>query len=263
MPQESVMLMKTKFAHRPPQWLLNIAIPQWDGINRVDPEPDDSPEPTDDVERLKGALGKEREQARQYAKELKALKSQLEAFSGLDPEKAREALEIAKRQQEIEAQQAQIVAQAKAETEGQFRPRIQELEERLNQTATEYTNFKRDQLLQDEFLKAEGLPGEFVAVAHALQGRVAFGPDGKLQVVGPDGQPEFVVDQGRSVPKTVRQLIEELKGDPNHIWFARHFKGNEKSGFGITGVPGGNDPSFAGLDPWEKVSRIRQNQGRA
>lgn len=264
-----------KFDYKPitpiriPFWLERVAIPQWDGINFVDPEPaddgdtgPDAGDPLPDVEKLKGALGKERENAKSLQRELRSIKAQLEAFAGIDPAKAKEALEIAQRQEELERQQAQQRAELENSIKSQYEPQLQELQAQLSEKAAAYENYKRDTLLQQEFSKADGLPGEFVAVAHALQERVKFDAEGNLVVVNAKGQPEYQIVEGKSQPKTVAQLIQELKKDPQYLWFARHFRGNERSGFGITSSQANLDGIPEGLSAWERVAAIREKQGR-
>ena len=260
--------MKSKFNHhRPPLWILKLATPQWDGINRIDTDPTtDSPEdqsPTDDIERLKGALGKERENARALAREMKMLKAQLEAFAGIEPDKAKEALEIAKKQEEFERQQAEQRARLEAEIRGQYEPQLSELQKQLQQVSQSAESYKLNTLLEREYQAADGLPGEFVAIAHALQARVKLDPtSGEPRVLDANGQVEYVVENGQSRPKTVAHLITELKGDPKYTWFARHFRGNERSGFGISGSTAGGDINPA-LTGWERVAALREKRGRA
>ena len=258
--------MKFRFTH-PPLWILKLAIPQWDGINRIDTDPPaDSPEdtpPADDIDRLKGALGKERENARNLAREMKALKAQLEAFAGIDPQKAQEALEIAKRQEEFERQQAEQRAKLEAEIRGQYEPRLSELQKQLQDVSQSAEAYKLNTLLEREYNAADGLPGEFVAIAHALQARVKLDPTtGEPRILDANGQTEYIVEGGQSRPKTVAHLIAELKSDPKHTWFARHFRGNERSGFGISGSTAGGDINPA-LTGWERVAALREKRGRA
>lgn len=242
----------------------------WDGICHVDPEPpaegDDPPSTVDPNEfnTVLETMRKERDRANTLDKDMRALKRQLEAFSGIDPEAAKRAIAEAEQAEEMERRLT-------ADIEKRFAPQIdkmtaqnQQLTQQNQMLQQQYDNFRRDTALESEFYAAGGLPGEFVAIAQALQTRVAFGDDGKtLLVVDENGKPDMVVEGAQSKPKTVRHLIDELKNDPGYLWFARHFKGSEKPGFGTNSNSVTGDPAFANMSPWDRVASLREKQGRA
>lgn len=241
----------------------------WDGICHVDPDPssdaDDSSSSVDPAEfqTVRDTMKKERDRANTLDKELKVIKRQLEAFSGIDPEAAKRAIAEAEQAEEMERRLT-------ADIEKRFAPQIdkmttenQQLQQQNQQLQQRYDNYRRDTLLEQSFYAAGGLPGEFVAIASALQPRVGFNDKGELLVVDSEGKPELVVEGTQSKPKTIKGLIEELKSDPQHLWFARHFKGNDKPGFGTNSFDSASDPAFANMSPWERVAAIREKQGKA
>lgn len=212
------------------------------------------PQVTDDYAELKAAIAKEREQRSQTQKELATLKKQLEVFNGIDPEKARKAEEVLKEMEE----RSQWESKIRADVEQQFQPKLTEYQKQLQEKEQALLNFRRDVVLQEAFYKNGGFEGEFEAIAHNLHGRVQVQSDGSIKVLDDKGQPMFV----KGEPATVADLILDMR--EKHTWFARHFRDNTKNGFGING----NGQAIAqgqleGLDPWEKVARIREARGRA
>lgn len=235
----------------------------WDGICRVDDAPAgdtppaETPPPTsnDELAEIREALRKERELRSQYEKDAKAKAKQLEVYGGIDPEKAKRAEEILKEMEE----RSQWESKIRAEAEAQFQPKLTEYQKQLQEKEQSLLNFKRDVLLQEAFYKSGGFEGEFEAIAHNLHSRAQVQPDGSIKVLDDKGQPMFI----KGEPATVADLMADMK--EKHTWFARHFRDTTKPGFGINGT--GQQPAPAqleGLDPWEKVARIREaNQGRA
>lgn len=206
-----------------------------------------------ELDKVMGALKKERELNGATQKELKALKAQLEAFSGVDPELAKKAQAILQQQEEWSQRESKM----RDELEQTYQPKLSELEKRAIAAEQGLQNYKRDVVLEREFHKAGGFQGEFEAIAHALQPYVRFNPKGELEVVGKDGQREF----HKGEPMTIAQKIEQIKAD--QIWFARHFKAAEGSGAGLSGNGRGGaiDPSLSGLPAWEQVARMRAQKG--
>lgn len=221
----------------------------------------ESPSPTSDVEKLTGALSKEREQRAAAEKQAKQFQKQLEAFSGVDPELARKANEILQQSQQWEEREAKL----RADVDGQYRPKLDEYdrqvkayEQKLSESQSALLNYRRDSVLEREFGKAGGFEGEFEAVASALRGRTRLNPEsGELEVLGEDGKRLYSKDDP-SKPATVGQLIQQLQKE--QLWFSRHFKGYESGGAGINGNGrgGSGDPNWEKLPAWEKVSRMRE-----
>lgn len=204
-------------------------------------------------EKLLKALQAEREQRKQFEKDAKTFKAQLEAFNGLDPDLARKAKEILAQQEEWAQKESKI----RSDVEQTYTPKLQELEKSKTAAEQALLNYKRDVTLEREFNKAGGFAGEFEDVAGRLQGRVTIDPTtGELKVLDKAGKPSFT----KGEPTTIAQLISELKGE--NLGFARHFKGNEGSGAGLNGSGKYNsgDPSLSGLSAWEKVERMRAAQ---
>jgi hypothetical protein len=206
-----------------------------------------------DIEKLTGALNKERDLNKETQKQLKALQTQLEAFKDIDPELARKAKQLLAEQEEW----AQKESKFKADAEAAFAPKIQELEKARTEAEQTLLNFKRDVVLEREYIKANGFPGEFEDVAAKLQSRVQIDPaTGELKVFDKAGKPSFT----KGEPTTIAQLIAEMQSE--NLGFARHFKGSEGAGAGLNGNGKyvGGDPAFRGLSAWEKVERMRQER---
>jgi uncharacterized protein len=233
----------------------------WDGICRAEdgldgdpspltatpPNPPPSGGPDPNSETAYATLVKEREARKETEKQLKAMQAQLQAFQGLDPEKARQAMEIAARQQEWEAQQEQLKAEMEAELQKKYEPQLEQYRQQVAAKEQQFREFQRDKALEDQFYKSDGFPGEFEPAALALRSRVVVGDDGNLIVVEPDGKtPAYVADKGQSRPKTVAELIDDLKAEKS--WFARHFKGSDRPGFGALPNSGMSLPPDAGTE---------------
>lgn len=212
---------------------------------------------SNDVQKLAETLKKERQRANQLEKQLKAL-------GNIDPDVARRAQEILQQQQEWGEREEKL----RAEIDGQYRPKLDEYnrkeqayQQQLQQKQSELLNFKRDTLLSREFVKAGGFDGEFEEIAHRLQSRTRLNPEtDELEVVDGQGKRVYSMDDP-SKPMSIAQLIEQLKKE--NIGFARHFKGFEVGGMGLSGSGkgGGNDPALSGLNPWDRLAKLRE-QGR-
>jgi hypothetical protein len=204
-------------------------------------------------------LQKEREARKELEKKAKQLETQLQAFSGIDPGKYKEAMEIAAKQAEWEQQQAELRAQFEADAQAKYEPVLEQQRQQLAAAQQSLLDFQRDTALEQAFYAAEGFSGEFEPAALALRGRVRVSANG-LEVLEPDGKtPAYVADKGQSRPKTVAELIDELKGTTS--WFARHFKGSDRPGFGVLGSSGQGLPAEAtGKDVWAAVTAQRQKQ---
>lgn len=205
-------------------------------------------------------LVKEREARKAIERELKTLQTQLKAFEGIDPAEHRKAMEIAAKQQEFEQQQAEIRAQIEAEMQQKYEPQLRQYQTMMAEREQQLLNFQRDTELEKAFYAAGGFPGEFEPAAIALRNRVQV-KDGQVIVLEPDGKtPAYVADKGQSRPKELGELIEELKGSVS--WFARHFKGADRPGFGPFGTPGTvvANPDANSNDLWAAVDAQRQKQ---
>lgn len=218
-----------------------------------------------DNEKLMSALEKERQQRAAYEKELKTMKRQLEAFSGVDPELAKQAQQILQQKQEWEERESKL----REEVDAQYKPKLSEYEQQtqalrqqLTQREQQLLDYKRDTLLERAFQSLNGFEGEFEDVAHRLRSRTKINPEtGELEVLGADGK-RMYSSEDPSKPATVEQLIKQLQKE--NIGFARHFKGYESGGAGINGVGrgGAGDPNWEKLPAWERVSKMREQQGR-
>jgi hypothetical protein len=226
-------------------------------LDQTSTDPTDAQIPDPNSETAIATLQKERSARKELEKKLRTLEGQLQAFNGIDPDKAREAERIAK---EIE-ERSQWESKIKAEIEAQYQPKISEYQKQLDERDRALVDYQRDNALEKSFYAAGGYEGEFDAIAHLLRGRVQAVREGgsvSFRVLDGKGQPMYV----KGDPATMQDLVDDLK--THNMAFARHFRGSEKAGFGITGNGAGVPPgSLDGLDPWEKVARLRELKGRA
>lgn len=232
------------------------------------PAPADLPSSGDtddsDIERLKATLEKERGQRKDFEKKFKSAQRQFEAFQGLgDPDTIKKALALAAQQEQLELERSRERSELEAKFQQKYEPLLQQERAARAKLQQEFTDFRRDRALEDAYLAAGGFPGEFNHVAADIQKRVRVGDDG-LIVLDEQGQPAFTTKDGASNPKTVAELIEELKYDESNVGFARHFKSNSTAGFGTqNGQSLQGSQNYAGMDIWQKVDAMRASRGRA
>ena len=204
------------------------------------------------------ALKAERERAKEAERLAKTLKAQLEAFSGIDPEKAKQAMEIAAKQAEWEEQQAKLKADMEAEFQRKYEPQLQQQRELAAQAQQQLEETRIDIALQQEFSALEGFAENYKYARLDMRGRVRL-EDGKIVVLEEDGKtPAYVPDQGTSRPMTVSELI--LKLQETVPGFARNFRGKDRPGFGPlsngTPLPADASPS----DLWAAAEAARSKR---
>ena len=252
----------------------------WDDINHVDPDPTpppNDPAPTatppndypaglrDEGQKALDAMKAERAQLKE---QLRQTQAQMKAFEGMDPSKYAEAMRIADQQIEWARQKSELEASLKQ----QYEPQIQERDTQLTQHKSALANYYADVAAEQAFLAADGIAGEFAAIAPAVQQRMQvdtanleFDASGRLklgsvkvQVLDEKGQPMFV--DGK--PATMAELIKDLAS--KHTWIARHFKGNNTPGFQLGGKGdfSAQNPNMAKLPAWQRVNLQRQQAGR-
>jgi multidrug efflux pump subunit AcrA (membrane-fusion protein) len=216
------------------------------------PEPANNGPTPQDLENLRKALEAERKQNRQA-------QAQLKAFEGIDPDGAKRALEIAAKQQEWEEAQAKLKADTEAEIKSRYEPTIAQQQQQLAEAQQALADYKRDTQLERAFLEQGGFADGFEYARIDLQQRVRLKDNGSLEVLNAKGEPDWVADKGSSRPKTLGELIAELKATNNR--FARQFKASDRAGFGINGNGMGTaSGEFADLPAWERVNRMRRAQ---
>ncbi len=243
----------------------------WDGINHVDPDPVGDPpvatppnppaatNPDPNSQTAYETMVKERDARKEAERRMKALEQQLRAFEGIDPDTARKAQEIAAKQQEWEEAQAKLKADIEAENKQKYEPQIQQYQQQLAEAQQQLVDYQRDTQLERAFVEAGGFPDGFEYAKIDLQQRVRLSKDGTLEVLNAKGEPDWVADKGQSRPKTVQELIDELKQGSQR--FARQFKANDRPGFGLSGNGlNPSDPSFKGMSAWDKVAAMREKQ---
>ena len=223
--------------------------------------PDAAPEPsTDDLERIKGALDKERELRRQFEREQAKLQKRLNLYGDMDPEMARKAREAWEKQEQFERERAELEASIKGEAQREYETQLKQQQQAAAQYQQELMDYKRDVTLEREYINADGFPNEFDNIAHKLQRRVRWSKNGELVVLTPQGETAYIADNGQSRPMTLAELIAELKSQD--MGFARHFKGQSRSGIGIYGDPTGTAVDDANMSDWDQVTAMREKGTR-
>lgn len=240
-----------------PAWLTkaNQDFGFWDQTLRVETDPSPEEGAGDSVDPPLGdgglkALQTEREQRKALEKQLKAVQQQLKAFEGIDPDLAREAKAIAAQQEEW----AQKESLLKEEVAAQYQPQVQQAKQEAQAAREALLNYQRDNALEKAFYSADGLPGEFDAVAPALRDRVQMGEKGELKIFDEKGSPFFVKGEPATLSDLLSDVIEKTP------WVARHFKGNDSPGFRVNGSGDYSraNPQLSNLPAWERVRLSRQ-----
>lgn len=189
-----------------------------------------------DVTKLQTALQSERT-------ELKKVKAAMKAFDGLEPEKAREALDFWTKFQEGE-----IPDEAKARIETFKKQVTEQADNRVKQVESKLkgeleTTMKALQRTKAQFFETAVTSAAQRAIA-AHKGseplllpvvrngvRMVEGEDGKLviEVLGKDGQPRLSPKGGTTDLMSIDELVAEFKTDNQ---YARAFDGVSSSGSG-------------------------------
>ena len=179
------------------------------------------------------------------------LKADLAKFEGIDPEKAREALEKItkmgdwtpddKVQEKIKSVQEQLTAKHQADLATRDQ-RVQLLETNLQKRIV-------DAVAIQAIAEQKGSPTLLLPHIRSQTRVVEVNGEFVAQVVGADGQPKISMKQGNTGTMGVEELVESLKAHPD---FQRAFDGAGASGSGArTGSPNnsGNAAILDARDP--------------
>ena len=199
------------------------------------------------------ALKAERERAKRLERELASLKSQL------SPEAARQSEERIKAAEEA-ARKAEEEASSKAKKlQSQYERDLQAKAQELEKQKAEFTEYRLRMEGMKIFQAAEGLDGVgndgtsfFDLIWKAKGGEFAYDDDGKLMVVGSDGQPLMDKESGTRVSPV--DHFKSLHTDPV---YGHLFKPAYGSGSGGRSVTGGRVPTGTNLHALPKSEKFR------
>ena len=215
---------------------------------------------SNEIDRVLATLNKERELRAAEERKAKDLARKLEVFEGVDPEVAKRAAEILKKDEERLIEQSKLEARVKKETEDLYKPQIAELSRSLAETQAAFNQKELDTALSNVFYSPEmqGFPGEYDAIAHAVRSRAKFDPQTRQVTVYKKDGTQMLIREGANAgnPATVSDLIAEMKA--TEPWFARHFASRDARGAGVQG--NGRSLGVAnteGMSNWEIVARNR------
>ena len=187
-------------------------------------------------------------------------------YADINPDVARRAQEVLDQSERQQEQSSKWEAEIEARFKLQYEPLVAQLQADAKVANQRHLDYCRDVQLERAFYECDGLAGEFEPCSLALKRRIAVKEDGEIVVLKADGKtPDFVASPDGARAKSVADLIEELKQSKDHAWFARHFKGTERGGFGITGDSAiyANDPAYAQLQPWQRLDMDRAKKSNS
>ena len=186
--------------------------------------------PRAEAENLLKALKAEREARKQYEREVKETKGQLEKFAEINPE------EYTKLQQEA-AEAARLQAQwgeARDAIETKYSQQAQDARKEADAAKTALAAYQKKYALEKVFNAAGGRTDSvdgvsfFDLMADQVGGRFRHEADGSLTVVDPAGDPILDSESGKRI--TPEEYMTSFKLHPVYGTF---FKGAKGSGAGI------------------------------
>lgn len=192
--------------------------------------PADDMMPRSEAENLLKALKAEREARKQYEREVKETKSQLERFADINPE------EYNKLQQEA-AEAARLQAQwgeAREAIEAKFSSQAQEALLKAQSAEKALAAYKKQYALEKVFNAAGGRTDSvdgvsfFDLMAGQLGGNFRQEADGSLTVIDAAGDPMLDKESGKRI--TPEDYLASYK---HHPVFGTFFRGNKGAGAGI------------------------------
>lgn len=205
--------------------------------------------PRSEVENLLKALKDERAARKQYEREVKETKGQLEKFAEINPE------EYTKLQQEA-AEAARLQAQwgeARDAIENKYSQQAQDARQEAESAAKALASYKKQYALEKVFNAAGGRTDSvdgvsfFDLMAGQLGGNFRHEADGSLTVVDPSGDPMLDKETGKRI--TPEDYLASYK---HHPVFGTFFKGAKGSGAGI--AYGGTDANGMAVEDLSGLS---------
>jgi len=208
--------------------------------------------PRSEAENLLKALKAEREARKQYERDLKETKGQLERFSEINPEEytklQAEAAEAAKVQAQF-GEQRELIEQ-------KYSRQAEEAAREAAAAKSALQDYKKTYALEKVFYSAGGRTDAadgvsfFDMMAQQIGGNFRQEPDGSLTVVDAGGDPVLDKESGKRI--SVEDYISAYKSHPIYGTF---FKGSKGAGAGIgyggTDANGVVSQDFSSLTPDE------------
>lgn len=202
---------------------------------------------------------------RDMKQEVKTLKQRAEQaegaaklFEGLDPEKARKALELTSNLDAKKLVDAGQVEQVKAEVSKVYEAKLAEVTERAAKIEKQF----HQEVVGGAFARSKFLAEKTVLPADLAQ--AAFGnrfviEDGKLKATGPDGQPIFSkVNPGAPADfdEAIEILVEQYPRKDAILRADNRAGSGSPAGGGPNGAKTINRAAFDALDPAGKQAHI-------
>lgn len=206
--------------------------------------------PRSEAENLLKALKAEREARKQYERDLKETKGQLEKFAEINPEEYRSLQEEAAEAARLQAQWGEVRDAMESKYSGQAQEAIQ----RADAADTALLAYKKRYALEKVFNSAGGRTDAtggtsfFDMLADQVGHSFRQEPDGSLTVVDMAGDP--VMDKETGLRITPEEHMATYKRDPV---FGTFFQGVKGAGAGI-GFSG-TDASGATIEDLSQLSR--------
>jgi hypothetical protein len=249
-------------------------VDSWDGICRVDtdPEPATEPAPTptppkppepEDVSGLKSALAKERAAREQQEKQLKALEA---AFGDLDPAKLKEMRDTLEKQRQLEDTLNKQRIEAEKRHEIEMAERTAALSQERQRLASELAELQQRQRIQEEFIKLDGDKNAFEDFYRAIKHELQIDESGEYRIVR-NGKTVYLDaehkwadkdpnNSRRGQPFGLTDLMEESRMGHRRRFFNNT---NRASGSGtLGGAVGGNNVDWRSLPPKERMAYARK-----
>ena len=209
--------------------------------------------PRSEAENLLKALKAEREARKQYERDLKETKTQLERFAEINPD---EYTKLQKEAAEAAALQANFGAAQEA-IEAKYSAQAQEAAKEAAAAKAALADYQKKYALEKVFYAAGGRTDAadgvsfFDMMAQQVGGSFRQEADGSLTVVDAAGDPVLDTESGKRI--SAEQYIGSFK---HHPIYGTFFKGAKGAGAGIgyggTDANGMPSDDFASLSPSEK-----------
>jgi hypothetical protein len=253
-----------------PNTLLNF-VDGWDGICRVDPDPEPTTDPSttpaptppnppepEDVSGLKSALAKERAAREQQEKQLKALEA---AFGDLDPVKLKEMRDTLEKQRQLEDTLNKQRIEAEKRHEIEMAERTAALSQERQRLAGELAELQQRQRIQEEFIKLDGDKNAFEDFYRAIKDELQLDESGEYRIVR-NGKTLYLDaehkwadkdpnNSRRGQPFGLTDLMEESRMGHRRRFFNNT---NRASGSGtLGGAVGGNNVDWRNLSSADRI----------
>ena len=206
--------------------------------------------PRSEAENLMKALKAEREARKQYEKDLKETKANLERFAEINPDEWQKLQEEAAEAARMQAQWGEV----RDAMEDKYSSQAQEAIRRAEDAEAGLANYRKKYALEKVFNSAGGRTDAtggtsfFDLLSEQVGSSFRHEPDGSLTVVDASGDP--IIDKETGVRITPEDHMASFKRDPV---FGTFFKGAKGAGAGI-GFSG-TDANGATIEDLSQLSK--------